>query len=175
MRDLKNRRPSFLIFHPSHLGLIWGCVERDGTAWFPPDPWFPYGENIILANIIKSMRRGVYTKKGYSFRCIPDIRDKRPPRPKRGWLIAKKKNCTTLGKLFAPTKCRGTQSGLRTISPKDRYKGKVDWESERGQIAGWISEGISLGEIAKRLKVSPSTLSEAYKRYDLYTPKTPVA
>ncbi len=175
MSRRKARHASFLIFHPSHLGLVWGCVERDGTAWFAPDPWFPSGENIVLANIIKSMRRGAYTKKGYSLRCVPNIMDKRPPRPKRGWLIAKRMNCTTLGKLFAGRKCRGSQTGLRTISEKDRYKGKVDWEAERGQITGWISDGISLGQISKRLSVSPSTLSEANKRYGLYTPKTPVA
>ena len=90
-------------------------------------------------------------------------------------LVAKSSDCTTLGELFAAKRGRGNQVGLRTISERDRFKGKVDWESNREQIATWLSHGLSLGKIAKRLKVSPSTLSEANKRFDLYTPKTPVA
>ena len=162
-------RPIYLVFHPAHKGLIWGLVDRDGTARFPSDPWFPDGENIVLSNIIKSMKRGVYTEKGHKLLCVPDIRNK------YGSLIAKKKDSTTLGKLFAPKKARGIQTGLKSISEKNRYRGKVDWESKRGQIAAWLGEGISRGKIARRLKVSPSTLSEANKRFGLYPPKPPVA
>ena len=165
-----------LIFHPSHLGLVWAELDQNGSR-FPPDPWFPIGENVVLTNIIASMKRGVYTMAGYNLRCAPIIQKKigRPSKPKWLSLVAKKSDCTTLGKLFAANKGRGNHTGLRTISDKDRYKGKVDWESNRQQITGWISEGISLGQISKRLNVSPSTLSEANKRFDLYTPRTPVA
>ena len=148
----------YLIFHPSYPGWIWEEVTEDGQT-----------SSSILANIISKMREGVYTKKAFNLRCVPDTRDK------HGNLTAKTKDCTTLGKLFSPRKIKGSQIGLRTISEKDRYKGKVDWESKRDQIADWISEGISLGRISKRLNVSPSTLSEANKRYGLYTPKSPVA
>ena len=175
MSRRKARHASFLIFHPSHLGLVWACVERDGTAWLAPNPWFPSGENIVLTNIIKSMRRGVHTKKGYNIRCVSNIRRKIGKKKKRLSLVAKSSDCTTLGNLFAAKRDRGNQVGLRTISEKDRYKGKVDWESERDRIATLHRQGLSLGKIAKRLNVSPSTLSEANKRFDLYPPKTPVA
>ena len=165
---MSRSRCRWVIFLPSHPGLIWACIDRDGTAWFPPDPWFPEGENIVLANIIKSMKRGVYTEKGHKLLCVPDTRNK------YGNLTAKKKDCTTLGELFAPKKVRGIQTGLKPISEQNRYKGKVDWESKRGQIAAWLAEGMSRGKIARRLNVSPSTLSEANKRFALYPPKPPV-
>ena len=172
-----------LIFHPSHLGLVWGLLDQDGS-WFPPDPWSPTGENVVLANIIESMKRGVYTKAGYNLRCVPNIRKKigkvskkkgKPSKSKVLSLVAKSSDCTSLGELFAAKRDRGNQVGLRTISERNRYKGKVDWESNRGQIATWVRQGLSLGKIARRLNVSPSTLSEANKRHGLYTPKTPVA
>ena len=121
------------------------------------------------AQIISKMRKGVYTKKAFNLRCVPDTRDK------HGNLTAKKKDCTTLGKLFAPRKIKGSQIGLRTISEEDRYKGKVDWESNRQKITDWMDEGMSLRKISRQLNVSPSALSEANKRYGLYTPKSPVA
>ena len=173
---MSGRRGRYLVFHPSHPGLVWSHIEQDGSAYFPPDPWFPSGENIVLANIIKSMRRGVYTRKGYNFRCVSNIRRKigKPSKPKWLSLVAKESDCTTLGELFAAKRNRGNQAGLRTISETDRFKGKIDWESNRKRITTWMGQGLSLGKIAKRLKVSPSTLSEANKRFDLYTPKTPV-
>jgi len=148
----------YLIFHPSYPGWIWAGVSENGDT-----------ENSVLRHIINRMRDGVYTKKGFNLRCVPDTKDK------YGNLTAKKKDCTTLGKLFAPKKIKGSQVGLRTISEKNRYKGKVDWESNRQQITEWIDEGLSLGKISKRLNISPSTLSEANKRHGLYTPKSPVA
>ena len=159
-RSRKERHiETFFIFHPDYPGLIWARVSKNGET-----------ETGALRNIIESMRRGVYTEKGFNLRCVPDW-----GYDKNGLLTAKAKDCTTLGKLFAPKKTRGSQTGLRTISEKNRYKGKVDWESQREQIGHWIGEGLSLGKISKRLNVSPSTLSEANKRFDLYTPKAPVA
>ena len=137
----------YLIFHPSYPGWIWADVSKDGET-----------DNSILRNIISRMREGIYTKKGFNLRCVPDIRDKRSPRPKEGWLVAKAKDCTTLGKLFAPKKARGSQVGLKPISEENRYKGKVNWESKRGQIGAWLSEGLSIRGTAKKLGVSPSTL-----------------
>ena len=148
----------YVIFHPSYPGWIWAEVNKDGET-----------ENGTLAHIISRMREGVYTKSGFNLRCVPNTKDK------YGNLTAKKKDCTTLGKLFAPRKTKGSQIGLRTISEKDRYKGKVDWDSNRQQITEWIDEGLSLGKISRRLNISPSTLSEANKRYGLYAPKSPVA
>lgn len=153
----------YLIFHPSYPGWIWAEVTEDGDT-----------DNEILVHIISKMREGIYTKKGFDLRCVPNIRNKEPPRPKGGWLVAKKRDCTTLGKLFAPKKFKGSQIGLRTISEKDRFKGKVDWESERQQITNWLSDGWSLWKIAKQLNISPSTLSEANKRYGLYDPRKSV-
>jgi len=99
-------------------------------------------------------------------------KNRQPSKPKWLSLVAKESDCTTLGELFASKR---NQAGLRTISETDRFKGKIDWESNRKRIAAWMGQGLSLGKIAKHLKVSPSTLSEANKRFDLYTPKTPVA
>jgi hypothetical protein len=33
--------------------------------------------NVVLANIISSMRRGVYTKTGYKLRLVPNTKDSR--------------------------------------------------------------------------------------------------
>ncbi len=142
--------------YPGH---IWAELTEDGET-----------DHDVFSHIISKMRDGIYTEKAFKLRCVPDWRNK------YGNLTAKKKDCVTLGELFAPKKRRGTnQSGLRTISEKDRYQGKVDWEAKRQQISDWIDEGLSLGQIAKRLGVSPSTLSEANKRHGLYTPKPKVA
>lgn len=65
--------------------------------------------------------------------------------------------------------------GLSPITAENRYKGKIDWEQERQQIDDWRAEGPSLGQIARRLGVSPSTLSEANKRYNLYPPQKRIA
>ncbi len=162
----------YLIFHPSYPGWIWAEVNKDGET-----------DNEILAHIISKMREGIYTKKAFNLRCVPNIQKKIGKPAKRGEpskrkvlaLVAKAKDCTTLGKLFAPKKIKGSQIGLRTISEKDRYKGKIDWESNRQQIVDWIDEGLSLGQIAKKLNISPSTLSKANIRYGLYTPKSRVA
>jgi len=156
----------YLIFHPSYPGWIWAEVNKDGDT-----------DNKILAHIISKMREGIYTRKAFKLRCVPNIQRKigKPSKPQVLALVAKKSDCTTLGKLFAPKKTRGNQVGLKTISEKDRYKGKIDWESKRQQIVDWIDEGLSLGQIAKKLNISPSTLSKANIRYGLYTPKSRVA
>ena len=108
------------------------------------------------------MREGIYTKKAFNLRCVPNIRKKIRKKKKFLALVAKKEDCTTLGKLFAPKKTKGSQTGLRAISEKDRYKGKGDWESERQQIADWIDEGLSLGRISRKLDVSPSTTGNSH-------------
>jgi len=152
---------NYLIFHPKYPGHIWAEVTENGET-----------DNTILGHIISRMRDGIYTEKAFKLRCVPNIRNNK--KPALNWLVAKKKDCTTLGKLFAPKKTRGSQDGLRAISEKDRFRG-MDWESKREQIGAWISEGMSLGKIAKSLGVSPSALSKANKRYGLYTPKQRVA
>ncbi len=153
----------YLIFHPSYPGWIWAEVTEDGET-----------DNEILQGIISKMREGIYTKKAFNLRCVPNIQKKIGKKRKSLALVAKKSDCTTLGKLFAPKKAKGSQIGLRTISDKDRYKGKVDWESNRHQITDWLSDGWSLWKIAKQLNISPSTLSEANKRYGLYDPRKSV-
>ncbi len=154
----------YLIFHLSYPGWIWAEVNEDGET-----------DNDILQGIISKMREGIYSEKGFNLRCVPNIQKKIGKKKKFLSLVAKKSDCTTLGKLFAPKKVKGSQTGLRAISEKDRYKGKVDWESKRQQIADWIDEGLSLGRISRKLNVSPSTLSKANIRYGLYTPKSRVA
>ena len=162
----------YLIFHPSYPGWIWAEVTEDGET-----------DNGILGNIIDKMREGIYSKKAFNLRCVPNIQKKigkpskrgEPPKPKWLSLVAKKSDCTTLGELFAPKKARGSQVGLKPISEENRYKGKVNWESKRGQIGAWLSEGLSIRGAAKKLGVSPSTLSEANKRFSLYEPrKSPI-
>ena len=163
MGIIKKDFAMYLIFHPSYPGWIWAEVTEDRET-----------DNAILANIINKMREGIYTKKGFNLRCVPNIQKKIGKKRKSLALVAKKSDCTTLGKLFAPKKAKGSQIGLRTISEKDRYKGKVDWESNRHQITDWLSDGWSLWKIAKQLNISPSTLSEANKRYGLYDPRKSV-
>ena len=61
-RSAKERHiETYFIFHPSYPGLIWGRVSKNGGT-----------ENTLLREIINSMRRGVYTKKAFNLRCVPD-------------------------------------------------------------------------------------------------------
>ena len=156
----------YLIFHPSYPGWIWAEVNKDGET-----------DNKILAHIISKMREGIYSEKGFNLRCVPNIQKKIGKSSKRKVLslVAKSSACTTLGTLFAPRKTRGNPIGLKTISEENRYKGKIDWESNRQQIIDWIDAGLSLGQIARNLNISPSTLSKANIRYGLYAPKERVA
>jgi DNA-binding NarL/FixJ family response regulator len=145
----------YLIFRPGYPGFIWAEITADGRT-----------DNVIVHNIIQSMKRGVYTKKGYDLVCVPDVRNA------YGSLTAKKKDCVKLGKLFAPKKDRGSNKGLKAIAAANRYKGKVNWEKERDRIGELIGRGKSVSEVARMLGVSPSTLSKANKRHLLYQPKT---
>ena len=146
----------YLVFSPKFPGFVWAEVSIDGKT-----------DNPIVHNVIQSMKRGKYTKKGYELLLVPDTRDR------YGALTAKKKDCIKLGSLFAPRKNRGSDKGLITISEKNRYKGKVDWEKKRPLIEQLLRQGKSVSEVAKRFGVSPSTLSKANKRHDLYPPKQP--
>ncbi len=137
----------YQIYYLDHPGIKWATVSKDGKT-----------DNVVLANIISSMRRGVYTQKAYNLRLILDIDN-----PKR-------RDCTILGKLFACKKSSGSQIGLRKISKKNRFKGR-DWEAERVRITEWAESGLSVSEMARRLRVSQSTLSKANKKYGLYESK----
>ncbi len=159
----------YIVNWPKYPGWPWAFIDDDGTV--VGDEYSIGGEAdaIILENIIASMKRGVYTDAGYKFKVFP-YKDNGS-----GWFEGKIKDIKTLGQLYAPKKARGNAKGLRAITEKDRYKGKIDWEEIRPQITAWLEEDLSLGKIAKRLGVSPSTLSEANKRYRLYPPRKRVA
>ena len=147
---------NYLVFRPGYPGFIWAEVSLDGKT-----------DNVIVHNIIQSMKRGRYTKKGYDLLLVPDTRDR------YGNLTAKKKDYVKLGNLFASRKNRGSDKGLISIAEKNRYKGKVDWGKERPLIGQLLRQGKSVSEVAKRFGVSPSTLSKANKRRNLYAPKQP--
>jgi DNA-binding NarL/FixJ family response regulator len=121
----------YLIFRPGYPGFIWAEITADGRT-----------DNVIVHNIIQSMKRGVYTQKGYDTLCVPNTRNR------YGSLTAKK-----------------------AIAAANRYKGKVNWEKERDRIGELIGRGKSVSEVARMLGVSPSTLSKANKRHQLYPPK----
>ena len=165
-----------LIFHPAYLGHVWAEIGTDGSEIFPSGSEVPPYENTVFANIVSAMKRGLYTTAAYNVRCVANIRKKigkkskpgKREKPKVLALVAKRSDRSTLGELFAPKKSRGNQSGLRTISERDRYKGKVDWEAERPRITEWLNSGVSLSGIAKRLDVSPGALSKANKTHGLY-------
>ncbi len=145
----------YLIFDPLQPGIVMLEFSENGDT-----------EDVILQNIIHAMRRGKHTEKGYALRCVPDIRNR------YGSLIAKEKDCVKLGKLFAPRKNRGSNIGLRKIDEKNRCKGR-DWETARLEIERMEATGFSVSKMARRLGVSPSTLSKANKRHNLYAPKQP--
>ena len=147
---------NYLVFRPGYPGFVWAEVSLDGKT-----------DNVIVHNIIQSIKRGKYTRKGYDLLLVPDTRDS------YGALTAKKKDCVKLGSLFAPRKNRGSDKGLTTIAEKNRYRGKVDWDKKRLLIGQLLRQGKSVSEVAKRFGVSPSTLSKANKRHDLYEPKQP--
>ena len=106
-------------------------------------------------------------RKGYELLLVPDTKDR------YGALTAKRKDCVKLGHLFAPKKNRGSDEGLIAIAEKDRYKGKVDWEQKRHLIGQLLQQGKSVSQVARYLGVSPSALSKANKRHNLYAPKQP--
>jgi len=145
----------YLIFDPLQPGIVMLEFSESGDT-----------EDVILQNIIHAMRRGKYTEKGYALRCVPDIRNR------YGSLIAKENDCIKLGELFAPKKNRGSNIGLRKIDEKNRCKGR-NWEITRPEIERMEATGFSVSKMARRLGVSPSTLSKANKRHNLYAPKQP--
>lgn len=145
----------YLIFDPSQPGVVMAEFLANGDT-----------ESVVLHNVIFFMKRGQFTKKGYAIQCVPDIRNR------YGSLIAKKKDCVKLGGLFGPKKNRGSNSGLSTIREVDRFKGR-DWESDRPKLERMEKAGSSQAQMARQLGVSPSTLSKANKRHNLYPPKQP--
>jgi DNA invertase Pin-like site-specific DNA recombinase len=149
---------SWIVFRPDQPGLIWGEIEADGSS-----------DNPVLNRIVSDMRHGKFKAGAYDLLLVPNCKDE------NGNLNAKKKDCTKLGKEFAPKANRGSNSGLKSITPDKRYRGKVDWEAERPRIKSWFASGLTRGAIARRLSVRPSTLSEANNRYDLLPPGEPVA
>ena len=111
---------------------------------------------IDIIDVVTLVKRGEGTPIENNLRCIPD------------WLDhPKSKDVITLKKLVGKYHPRGNQSGLRTISPKDRFKGR-DWDQEKPRIKIWRRDGWSVRRIAKELKVSPSTLSMANRKFQLY-------
>ncbi len=121
-------------------------------------------DNPEVLEIIRDMKRGIYSEKDVNLRCVPDTRNRYCS------LTAKKKDCVKLGHLFAPKRNRGSNAGLRAIDDKDRFKGR-DWERDRLEIARLIDADFSVSRIAKRLGVTPSALSKANMRYKLYPRK----
>jgi len=111
---------------------------------------------IDIIDAVTLVKQGKGTLIENNLRCIPD------------WLDhPKSKDVITLKKLVGKFHPRGNQSGLRTISPKDRFKGR-DWDQEKPRIKIWRRDGWSVRRIAKELKVSPSTLSMANRKFRLY-------
>ena len=159
----------YIVNWPRFRGWPWAFIEGNRKTVGDRHSIGGTNDAIILANIIDSMKRGIYTDAGYKIQAF-QFEDNG-----WGWLLGKRKNETTLGQLFAPKKARGDLKGLKPITEANRYKGKIDWEGERQQISDWLSEDLSLGQVAKRLGVSPSTLSEANKRHCLYPPRKRVA
>ncbi len=121
-------------------------------------------DNPEVLEIIRDMKRGIYSEKDFNLRCVPNTRNR------YGSLTAKKKDCVKLGHIFAPKRNRGSNAGLRAIDDKDRFKGR-DWERDRLEIARLIDADFSVSRIAKRLGVTPSALSKANIRYKLYPRK----
>ena len=60
------------IYHPDYPGFKWAKLSKDGKT-----------DNVVLANIISSMSRGVYTKAAYNLRLVPDTKDRRVFQPTR--------------------------------------------------------------------------------------------
>jgi len=112
-----------------------------------------------LINIIDAVtlvKQGEGTPIENNLRCIPD------------WLDhPKSKDVIVLKKLVGRKHPRGNQRGLRPISPKDRFKGR-DWESERPRIKKFRGMGWSIRRIAKEINSSPSALSMANIKHQLY-------
>ena len=111
---------------------------------------------IDIVNAVTLVKQGEGTPIENNLRCIPD------------WLDhPKSKDVIILKKLVGRSHPRGNQRGLRPISPEDRFKGR-DWESERMRISGWRRQGWSVRRIAKEIKSSPSALSMANIKHQLY-------
>ena len=151
---LKQYKPNtYTVFNPDpdYPGFINGVIDDKGKVLEGSDK---------LALVIDQIQRGIGNKKALAVRCAPNI-----PR-------VKKKDMTTLGKLFAPQNFRGklNKQNLKPIPEKDRYKGR-DWEKDRRPIKIMDDKGFSVTQMAKELGVTKQALSAANKRYSLYQAK----
>jgi len=143
---------TYTVFNPDHLGFTLGVITDKGKVLRGNDQ---------LALVIDQIQRGIGNKKALAVRCAPII-----PR-------VKKKDLTTLGKLFAPNKNRGNIAGLQAISENNRFKGR-DWEADRRIIEVMDKKGYSVSKMARLLGVHHSTLSKANSRFSLYSKKPQV-
>jgi hypothetical protein len=146
---------SYLIFSDTHIGFVLAEANPDGTS-----------DRLSFENgVIPSIMEGRGNDRALQLICVPNKRDK------HGYLS--RKDATTLGELFSKPKNRGNNAGLRNISPKDRWGGKINWEKERPAISKQIRDGSSISEIARRLGISTSALSKANNLYKLYPKQRP--
>jgi len=165
------QQANFIVFDPVRPGHILATIDSHGklkkTAGELNQPSTVSIDHKAWDYLISQIKRGVATKRARNLICIPATH-------KNGNLSARQKDATTLGRLLSKAKNRGSNIGLTTIAPENRWKGKVDWEVKRPVISQWMNNGKSVSMVARRLGVSPSTLSKANKRFNFYVPKRPL-
>jgi hypothetical protein len=166
---------TYTVFNPDRLGSVLCKINQTGKIIGGGNDVGvkPTSFNSISINafqyMIDQIKRGIATDEANDFakriRCVPDIPN------------VKERHVKTLQQLFDKSvitnpKRRGNRKNLKAITGKDRYKGKVDYEARRADIARWDKQGLLLGVIASNLGISKSALSMANKRYKLYPLRT---
>jgi len=143
---------TYTLHNPNNLGLVLGKIDQTGKV---------IKGSSSLQYMVDQAIRGIATDKAKKIHCVPDI-------PKVKEKHVKILDQILLKQVATKSKKSGNRRNLKTITEKDRYKGKVDYEARRADIEKWVKEGLSLGVIASRLGITKSALSMANKRYKLY-------
>ena len=161
---------TYTVFNPDRFGFVLCKIDQTGKIIGGGNDvdWTPTSIN-AFQYMIDQIKRGIATDKAKDFakriRCVPDIPN------------VKEKHVKTLKQILVESvitkpKRRGNRKNLKSITEKDRYKGKVDYEARRTDIERWDKEGLLLGVIASNLGISKSALSMANKQYKLYSMRT---
>ncbi len=147
---------NWTIWNPEFTGETLGIINSKGKV---------ISGNNALQWITSQVKRGVAKDKTNNLKCSP-------------LGSTQNKDIVTLKKLLGVNAHEGNKANLSTISETNRYKGKVDWSSDRVTtlITQLHNRGSSIRDIAAKLVVSPQALTAANKKFHLYPSRpSPIA
>jgi hypothetical protein len=145
---------TYTVYNPEYLGFEMATIDEKGNVLFGIK---------AMDTMIDQVRRGIATEKVNNIRCVPTIDH------------PKERDVRTLKDLLSGVKPRGKPmpKNLTPITEESRFKGKVNWEEKRPFITVQLRKGFSIRQIARKLGISPSTLSMANRKHGLYETRKP--